>query len=59
MQPDPYLILPTFAQALGGAQRCRVVRDAAGAFDHRRIAPGHPLRRHVLYRAQRLATLPP
>ena len=27
--------------------------DPAGGFDHPRIAEGHPLRRHVLYRLAR------
>jgi hypothetical protein len=28
-------------------------RDEAGDFDHPNLPPGHPLRRHVLYRAPR------
>jgi RimJ/RimL family protein N-acetyltransferase len=28
-------------------------RDTAGDFDHPVFAPGHPLRRHVLYRIRR------
>lgn len=38
--------------------RLGMVRDEAGDFDHPRIEAGHPLQRHVLYRAQRLATQP-
>ena len=30
--------------------RCGMVRDLEGDFDHPRIPAGHPLRRHVLYR---------
>ena len=33
-------------------QRLGMVHDEAAAFDHPRIEAGHPLRRHVLYRAQ-------
>jgi RimJ/RimL family protein N-acetyltransferase len=41
--------------------RLGMTRDEAGDFDHPRVEPGHPLRRHVLYRLpqhawQRLAT---
>jgi RimJ/RimL family protein N-acetyltransferase len=31
-------------------EKIGMVHDAAGDFDHPRLAPGHPLRRHVLYR---------
>lgn len=31
-------------------QRIGMVRDLAGDFDHPRVAPGHPMQRHVLYR---------
>jgi ribosomal-protein-alanine N-acetyltransferase len=31
-------------------QRLGMTHDPAGDFDHPRIAPGHPLRPHVLYR---------
>jgi len=34
--------------------RLGMVRDEAGDFDHPRIEAGHPLRRHVLYRASAL-----
>ncbi|MDP9055464.1 MAG: GNAT family N-acetyltransferase [Acidobacteriota bacterium] len=35
-----------------------MMRDPAGDFEHPRIAESHPLRRHVLYRAQRM-NMPP
>lgn len=35
-------------------ERLGMRRDAAGDFDHPRIAAGHPLRRHILYRVRRL-----
>ena len=31
-------------------QRLGMVQDDAAGFDHPRVAVGHPLRRHVLYR---------
>jgi len=34
-------------------ERLGMRHDAAGGFDHPRIAEGHPLRRHVLYRLAR------
>ena len=34
-------------------ERLGMRHDAAGSFDHPRIAEGHPLRRHVLYRLAR------
>lgn len=33
--------------------RLGMQRDMAGDFDHPRVAAGHPLRRHVLYRLRR------
>lgn len=33
-------------------ERLRMTHDSADDFDHPRIEPGHPLRRHVLYRTQ-------
>lgn len=33
-------------------ERLGMAYDAAGDFDHPRVAEGHPLRRHVLYRLQ-------
>jgi RimJ/RimL family protein N-acetyltransferase len=32
-------------------ERIGMVRDFGGDFDHPRLAEGHPLRRHILYRA--------
>lgn len=32
-------------------QRLGMVRDEAGDFDHPRVEAGHPMRRHLLYRA--------
>jgi ribosomal-protein-alanine N-acetyltransferase len=34
-------------------ERLGMRRDSAGDFDHPRVAVGHPLRRHVLYRISR------
>ena len=34
-------------------ERIGLVRDGNGDFDHPLLAPGHPLRRHVLYRKAR------
>jgi len=34
-------------------ERLGMTRDPADDFDHPRIEPGHPLRRHVLYRLRR------
>lgn len=34
-------------------ERIGMSRDSADDFDHPRIEPGHPLRRHVLYRMKR------
>jgi RimJ/RimL family protein N-acetyltransferase len=53
------ITVPANAASRRVMDRLGMVRDAAGDFDHPRIEPGHPLRRHVLYRAQRLATPPP
>lgn len=36
-------------------QKIGMTRDEAGDFDHPDLPPGHPLRRHVLYRAARPA----
>jgi len=38
--------------------RIGMTRDAAEDFDHPSLAPGHPLRRHVLYRIRRPASAP-
>jgi RimJ/RimL family protein N-acetyltransferase len=34
-------------------ERIGMTRDAAGDFEHPKLAPGHPLRAHVLYRINR------
>lgn len=34
-------------------QRLGMVRDRNGDFDHPRLEPGHPLRRHMLYRIRK------
>lgn len=36
-------------------KRLEMTHDPADDFEHPRLAPGHPLRRHVLYRARRVA----
>ncbi len=36
-------------------ERLAMTHDEADDFDHPRLAPGHPLRRHVLYRLRRTA----
>ncbi len=38
-------------------ERLGMTHDSADDFDHPRIEPGHPLRRHLLYRVQRRALL--
>lgn len=38
--------------------RIGMTRDRAEDFDHPGLAPGHPLRRHVLYRIKRPASAP-
>jgi RimJ/RimL family protein N-acetyltransferase len=44
------ITVPGNAPSLRVMQRLGMVRDIAGDFDHPRIAAGHPLRHHVLYR---------
>jgi RimJ/RimL family protein N-acetyltransferase len=39
-------------------ERLGMTRDPADDFDHPRLAEGHPLRRHVLYRLRRPASTP-
>ena len=34
-------------------QRIGMTHDTDGDFEHPRVAPGHPLRRHVLFRTRR------
>jgi ribosomal-protein-alanine N-acetyltransferase len=54
------ITVPDNAPSRRVMQRLGMQRDEAGDFDHPRIEPGHPLRRHVLYRVRstRLATSP-
>jgi RimJ/RimL family protein N-acetyltransferase len=49
------IAVPGNAPSLRVMERLGMLRDAAGDFDHPRIEPGHPLRRHVLYRTRRAA----
>lgn len=44
------IAVPANAASLRVMERLGMTHDAAGDFDHPRIAAGHPLRRHVLYR---------
>ena len=39
------------ARSIRVMERLKMIRDPLGDFDHPRIPEGHPLRRHVLYRA--------
>jgi RimJ/RimL family protein N-acetyltransferase len=39
-------------------ERIGMRHDATGDFDHPRVAAGHPLRRHVLYRLSRSSWMP-
>lgn len=41
---------PANARSRAVMERLGMRRDIAGDFDHPRVAVGHPLRRHVLYR---------
>ena len=45
--------VPANARSLRVMERLGMIRDAAGDFDHPRLAEGDPLRRHVLYRIGR------
>ena len=38
---------------MGVMKRIGMTRDPADDFDHPKVEPGHPLRRHVLYRMKR------
>jgi ribosomal-protein-alanine N-acetyltransferase len=42
--------VPANARSQAVMRRLGMTRDEAGDFDHPRLAPAHPLRRHVLYR---------
>ncbi|MBB6251482.1 GNAT family N-acetyltransferase [Nitrospirillum iridis] len=49
------LTVPANRRSRAVMERLGMVRDPAEDFDHPRLAPGHPLRRHVLYRKRRLS----
>jgi ribosomal-protein-alanine N-acetyltransferase len=42
--------VPLNTRSIRVMERIGMTRDAAGEFEHPKLAPGHPLRRHVLYR---------
>lgn len=42
--------VPANRPSRGVMERIGMARDPAGDFDHPSLPPGHPLRRHVLYR---------
>ena len=44
------MIVPANRRSRAVAQRLDMTQDPAGAFEHPRFAPGHRLRRHLLYR---------
>jgi RimJ/RimL family protein N-acetyltransferase len=45
--------VPTNERSRRVMERLGMTRDPADDFDHPRLPPGHPLRRHVLYRLRR------
>jgi RimJ/RimL family protein N-acetyltransferase len=45
--------VPANARSRGVMERLGMTRDPAGDFDHPMVPPGHPVRRHVLYRLRR------
>jgi len=45
--------VPANRRSMAVMQRLGMTRSPADDFDHPRLPPGHPLRRHVLYRLQR------
>lgn len=45
--------VPLNERSIGVMKRIGMTRDAADDFDHPKVEPGHPLRRHVLYRMTR------
>jgi RimJ/RimL family protein N-acetyltransferase len=47
--------VPGNRRSIGVMQRLGMTRSPAEDFDHPRLPPGHPLRRHVLYRLRRPA----
>jgi len=46
------IAVPSNAPSLRVMARIGMTRDVAGDFDHPRVEAGHPLRRHLLYRAR-------
>jgi RimJ/RimL family protein N-acetyltransferase len=50
------MTVPTNVRSRRVMERLGMTRDPAEDFDHPKIAEGHPLRRHVLYRLPRPAT---
>ncbi len=42
--------VPLNRRSIRVMERIGMARDRAGDFEHPRLSPGHPLRRHVLYR---------
>ena len=45
--------VPANSRSRAVMERLGMTHDPADDFDHPRIEPGHPLRRHVLYRKRR------
>ncbi len=45
--------VPLNKRSIGVMERMGMSRDPADDFDHPKLLPGHPLRRHVLYRIDR------
>jgi RimJ/RimL family protein N-acetyltransferase len=45
--------VPLNERSIGVMKRIGMTRDPADDFDHPNVEPGHPLRRHVLYRMTR------
>jgi len=45
--------VPLNERSMGVMKRIGMTRDPADDFDHPNVEPGHPLRRHVLYRMKR------
>jgi RimJ/RimL family protein N-acetyltransferase len=45
--------VPLNKRSIGVMERIGMRRNADDDFDHPKLAPGHPLRRHVLYRLKR------
>lgn len=47
------IAVPANVRSLAVMERIGLTHDPADDFDHPRFEPGHPLRRHVLYRGRR------